>query len=274
MTDFDTIIERHAQSAALRYEKQWADTELWKSKSEPERTAILESVCERWRENGRTILAKNHGLCERMEHGAFHPQNKYSRKLYLDLTGVCLPKNGRDTIAVMAEWLGPVWQSYLAEKENARRQAEIAEREIKEKELAERLENMSTVDRLIYDYAARLPAKARPRTTDTLNKLYRSNGTVMVLARLIAKAIREGATLKIIDADLSTTSWRRGRWHSKVIKAGARRLVLPDESFYEEHHLTKTAMNFAEWLITDRPESRFAVFAECGGNADAVAVAS
>lgn len=83
------------------------------------------------------------------------------------------------------------------------------------------------------DFTAFMPPMARAQALRALATLMRHNGTVRTRREIVEVMVGAGATVVAHPKD-------------------GRRLVRPDGSFIEERRLTKTAMDYAEYLLARR----------------------
>ncbi|MDR1521065.1 MAG: hypothetical protein LBU23_13130, partial [Planctomycetota bacterium] len=197
---------------------------------------------------------QEHGatLAESVDAGAYDSHNPYSRKLFEELTGIKLPNGNRNIRQAIGDYIGKAWTELQDRKEQARKDAETARVERDAAAETLRIANLSDGMRAVEDYAKTASPMAGGRIRKTLGKN-------IWIERLEPTA--DGGFRKV-GADKTT----RGDYiFAKISQGGSvkwnpgkteRRLFYSDGStFMDEKTLSKTGMDFAEWLIGRRDSS-------------------
>lgn len=158
----------------------------WKERS-PERLATLDKEREdRFREHVAGLATQTvkdmesaDRLMDRIRRGAFHPDNKITRRLFTDLTGIVLPSTVSGTKQALREYVGTdVYDGYYTEIEEVRAADRRAREEAAQEANALRVEKLKRAiaddtpvsgDELL-DVARAVGIEVHPRTAGTLRR--------------------------------------------------------------------------------------------------------
>lgn len=138
---------------------------------------------ERFRQQAEQLMDEiviKHLLWDRMRNGRFHPDNKASRKLFAEFTGISLPATVGGTVRTIMEHLGLEW---CKQKEADERAAYEAEQAAEHERM--RAEQVALMEKLIakmpcevngsqlLEMARHLGVEVHPRTAGVLKRVSR-----------------------------------------------------------------------------------------------------
>jgi protein required for attachment to host cells len=144
--------------------------------SQAERDALTSGALERTKELvARTVERLNERDIKLVTGATFHPDNKYSRRIFALVTGQQLPKGANDTHSVVLAYVGQEKLDALRQeredKERKRQEEQDArQREINERIVARIRAGESVSGEELADAVRYLNIPAHPRTIGTLRK--------------------------------------------------------------------------------------------------------